>query len=358
MCNLVHVPHRGTRQERICCHCVRELQPQRCYKTNDERLDSRTRDFPSSSFNPACRGTLGSSLRRARSRRSCRWPRQRESAGTNSLTVMSDKNLDPRIRTASGRPAKGAPTPAAEAHVWALPGEKPGTLEDIFAADDRRRQNLVLYEIRKVDGFRKCWEAIGAPGNPNDLIMAVMTCIIVHLRPLPRLADFRRGLLTVARRADETAKALEDLAKAVDEGGRVGWSYRLKAADFPDVTDPRVVADLRNIAISLYGVAARRAFRDQEGRSKMRAFEQLIRHLAGVFEHAKGRRPTITRDRHKPEGYGGRFWHFVEVVRPIATAIIETSGTGPLAQPATESARGKFIEDVLRKMRTEKSPSG
>jgi hypothetical protein len=56
------------------------------------------------------------------------------------------------------------------AYVWTLPDEEPGALEEIFAAEDGRRQNLVLYEIRKVDGFCECWEAIGTPGDPYDLI--------------------------------------------------------------------------------------------------------------------------------------------------------------------------------------------
>jgi hypothetical protein len=37
------------------------------------------------------------------------------------------------------------------------------------------------------------------------------------------------------------------------------------------------------------------------------------------------------------------------------TVIIETSGAGSLAQPASEVARGKFIEEVLKKVRTEKT---
>jgi hypothetical protein len=239
--------------------------------------------------------------------------------------------------------------------VWTLPHEEPGTLEEIFAAEDGRRQNLVLYEIRKVDGFRKCWEAIGTPGDPYDLILAVMFCINVHLRALPRLADFRCGLRIVARRADEAAKALEELGTAVDKVGREAWSYRLEAAGLPDVTDPRTIADLRHIAAHLDGVSARRAFRDTGGRLKMAAFEELVRGLARIFEHATGRRATITRDHHRSGGYSGRFWDFVEIVRPIMTVIIETSGAGSLAQPASEVARGKFIEEVLKKVRTEKT---
>jgi hypothetical protein len=63
------------------------------------------------------------------------------------------------------------------AYVWCLPDEKPGTLKEIFDAEDSRRPTLALVEIDKLDGFRACSEAAGAPVDPNDLILAVMGCM-------------------------------------------------------------------------------------------------------------------------------------------------------------------------------------
>ena len=164
------------------------------------------------------------------------------------------------------------------ARVWDIPGERPGTLEEIFDSEDSRRQNLVLYEIRKVDGFRKCWEAIGAPGDGYHLIFAVMICIAVHLRPEYRVADHRRELRVAARSFEKTAMALEELATvtnragrplgpwpwlarptmaleelrmATNRVGRVGFLMGLSNAGLSDPTDPRSIAHLRNIAASL-----------------------------------------------------------------------------------------------------------
>src|SRR6202040_1629587 len=111
----------------------------------------------------------------------------------------------------------------------------------------------------------------------------------------------------------------------------------------PDPTDPRLISELHDMA----SVLPPGAFKDEGGRRKMRAFEYLIRRLARAFETATGRRATLTRDHYGSSAYSGRFWNFVEIIRPVAAAIIETSEAGSLAQPETEVARGKFIEGVL-----------
>ena len=242
------------------------------------------------------------------------------------------------------------------AHVWHLPGERPGTLEEIFAAEDSRRQNLALVEIRKVDGFRKCSEVAGAPVDPYDLILAVMVCISFHLHPLDRRSHHRRELRLLSQAAEKAAKALEELATAISQSGRQAWEWRLCEAGFSDPTDPRLISHLRDLSAGLdYSLA--QGFKDRGGRSRMMAFEQLVRNLARIFERTTGQPATLTRDHFRVVGYSGRFWDFVEIIRPITAAIIETSGTGPLEQPASEIAHGRFIEKVLEKVRTEKTCS-
>jgi hypothetical protein len=237
------------------------------------------------------------------------------------------------------------------AYVWSLPDEKPGTLKEIFDAEDSRRANLALVEISKLDGFRACSEIAGAPVDPDDLLLAVMGCINIHLHPLGRLADYRRELRKIARCAEDAAKALERLATAIEESGRENWVRRFSLTGAPDPTDRPLISELHDIA----SVLPPGAFKDKGGRRKMRAFEYLIRRLARAFEAATGRRATLTRHHYRSSRYSGRFWNFVEIIRPVAASIIETSGAGSLAQPGTEVARGKFIEDVLKKARTEKT---
>ena len=243
-------------------------------------------------------------------------------------------------------------------HVWKLPDEKPGTLAEIFASEDSRRQNLVLHELKRANAFRRCAEPIGVAVDPYDLILAVMGCINWHLNPLYRPADHRRELKTFARRVRVAATALNELSSVLDQQGRLGWSARLELSGLPDPTNPQIVKDLFNLATGIEGTLARGAFKDRGGRSKMRAFEHLILRLARIFEDATGRRAAITRDHYRDAGYSGRFWEFVEIVRPVAASIIETSGEGSLEQPISELGRGKYVEEALRLLRTEKSGKG
>jgi hypothetical protein len=247
----------------------------------------------------------------------------------------------------NGGPAKRLPQ---RAYVWNLPDEAPGTLSEIFDAKDSRAQNLILYQIRKVDGFRRCWQAIGAMGDPYELIGAVMICISAHLQPRIRTSDQRRRMRLIAERA-HTAATPQEFSSTLDLIEREAWLWRVKDLGLTYPTDPRIVADLRNLAAGLDSMLARRALLDRGGRSKMAAFELLIQHLVHIFQRASGRRAALTRDHHRAEGYSGRFWNFVEIVRPIAAEIIETSGAGLLAQPTTPYARGKYIEEVLKKGR-------
>jgi hypothetical protein len=92
-------------------------------------------------------------------------------------------------------------------------------------------------------------------------------------------------LRILARRAEAAAKALEELSSAINRNrSRDGWSWRFREAGFADPTDPRTIADLRNMAAGLDGMLARGALKEAGGRSKMAAFERLIRDLARIFE--------------------------------------------------------------------------
>jgi hypothetical protein len=242
------------------------------------------------------------------------------------------------------------------AKVWELPGEPPGTLAEIFSAEDSRRNNLILYELRKVDAFGRCWEAIGAKGDGYALIWAIVTCINVHLRVPYGDAEFCRDLKETSRSAERVAAALEELKTTTERIGTAGFLAGLKEMGFPDITDPKLAKYLRQMATGLRELAARDAFKTSGGRPQMRAFRHLVDKLARLFEDATQRYPSLTHDENRPGGYGGRFWEFVEVVRPIVVEILERSGS-QLSQPSTPGARGKFIEGVLKKYRTKKETS-
>jgi hypothetical protein len=242
----------------------------------------------------------------------------------------------------------------AESYVWRLPNEAPGTLAEIFAAEDSRRANLLLYELQKANAFRRCSEAIGVAVDPYELILAMMNCIGCHLNPLDRPADYRSRMRILARCARAAAAALDELSSSLNRT-RLGWSVRFKLSGLPDPTNPEIIKDLYSLAAGLESMLAGGAFKDRGGAPKMWAFEVLIRALARIFENVTGRRAAITRDEYRGPGYGGKFWDLVEIVRPVVAAIIETSGAGPFRQPLTEGARGKFIEQALKRFRTEKT---
>jgi hypothetical protein len=230
--------------------------------------------------------------------------------------------------------------------VWEIPDEEPGTLAEIFAAEDSRRQNLVLYALRDANAFRRSAEVIGKPVDPYELILAVMACISEHLFWPAHFDEHRRWLGEHRPQLRRFAKRLRAAAAAHEKSSEPIWWWWLRLPDGRDLGG--IVADLRRLADDIDRRLDDGALKDREGRPRMLAFRRLIRDLASVFERAAGHRAAVTRDHYRPEGYSGRFWGFVEIVRPVAAAIIEQSGAGVLAEPATDLARGKYIEETIR----------
>ncbi len=213
---------------------------------------------------------------------------------------------------------------------------------------------LVYYALRDTNAFRRSAEAVGAAVDPHELILAVDTCIGLHLNPIGRLADQRRRMRLTADRA-RTATAPQEFLASLDEIERQAWLWRLTdlGLSYPD--DLRIMADLRNMAAGLDGMLARGALLDVGGRSKYLAFGRLISDLARIFETATRRPAAVTRDHHRPGGYSGRYWDFVEIIRPAPAAIVEASGAGSLVFPANEPARGRYIENLLAAARVQKA---
>jgi hypothetical protein len=236
--------------------------------------------------------------------------------------------------------------PLNNTYVWELPDEVPGTLEEIFAAEDSRCSNLIIYEFRSVDGFRKCWEAIGVPGDPYDLIGAVRRCIGWHLKPIIRQIDYQNSLRDRVRYTKVATTALEKLSLSINNSSRIGL-LSINNARNSDSTVSHTIEYLKTMTITLDSILAK-SLKNKGGRPKKVAFRQLILGLAGAFEGATGNRPTITRNHHVEGGYGGKFWNLVEVVLPIVNKIIQTSRASSLDKPASDGARGKYIEELLR----------
>jgi hypothetical protein len=259
-----------------------------------------------------------------------------------------------RRDTASRRMIPGA-KPPNRLQVWNLPNETPGTLVEIFAAQDSRRSNLILYELQKVDAFRKCSNAIGAPIDPYDLIMSVGNGIACHLGPGLTTSRFKRHNRQTAKYARDAAIALENLSASFKDFGALGW-IAPKLWSFPDPTDDRTIQSLFNLANGLDQFFERNKqgmFKDEGGRPKKTAFQRLIAELAGTYERATGKRATAWKG--ASGVWGGNFLKFVEVVLPVVRAIVKVSGVARLDEPISRRARGEFIEDLLKERRKRKN---
>jgi hypothetical protein len=145
----------------------------------------------------------------------------------------------------------------------------------------------------------------------------------------------------------------------MDQIERTAWLCRLKDLGLSDPADPRVIRDLANLAAGLDSMLARGAFLDRGSRPKMAAFGRLIQDLARIFERTTGQRAGLSYYQYAdPPRYEGRFWDLVEIVRPVAAAIIAKSGCPHLAEPKRDFARGKFIERALAEAHIDKTPAG
>jgi hypothetical protein len=101
--------------------------------------------------------------------------------------------------------------PDTRLHVWRLPNEPPGTLVEIFTAEDSRRSNVILYALKEADAFQKCSEVIGR-FDPYDLIMSLGLGIACHLSPLRTPSSLKGNNRRTAKYARAAAEALENLS--------------------------------------------------------------------------------------------------------------------------------------------------
>ena len=75
---------------------------------------------------------------------------------------------------------------------------------------------------------------------------------------------------------------------------------------------------------------------------KLKAFDLLVKCLAGAYTAATGQRPTATNE----QGYG-KFWRLIEIVLAVTSEIAEAEGIRfPL--PNSPSARAKQIQRLLK----------
>jgi hypothetical protein len=187
----------------------------------------------------------------------------------------------------------------------------------------------------------------------DGIVEAALWCFLVHnLSPLKQYSEIRKELTAVQRHAAKSAgdlrklsEALGELPKAWEELLSKGWA-RVTNGD-----DPAFLAMQLDALASLAqtGADALRG-RDKGGPRRFLAFEVLVRTLAETFEAGTGKRPTASYSDSKG-AYRGVFLDLVDAILPKVAKIAEASGRR-LAQPHSEDARGKYISDLLRRLRS------
>jgi hypothetical protein len=153
--------------------------------------------------------------------------------------------------------------------------------------------NLVRAEIVRVNGFARCWNAIGAQGDHWDLVNAIGGLVDRQLRGRPpRPGAFKRDLLLQAKNARAAATAIQAFLPAAGCGPQ-RW-----------VTLHSQIERLNSAADWWERTAA--TLTDPGGPRGMGPFKGLILDLATMFERATGKPATLTYDQYLP-GYKGRF---------------------------------------------------
>jgi len=235
-------------------------------------------------------------------------------------------------------------------------------------------QRSVVAQLHSSDELRPVREAIKAElmainencewairvGSPridfrSDLVEAVCVCVLMARQK--RTSELRRELTRLSQRAQAAAAALDRLRDAITSVAADHRDLLFDELRLGDTTDsdwvlatiapaPELVQQWRRLASGAQRLG--NSLKDRGGPQPFLGFKLLVLGLADAFGRATNRPAAITWDAHR-ERYRGRFWDLVELVRPIAGAIATRRGT-PLPQPATDQARGKFIERVLQRM--------
>jgi hypothetical protein len=187
----------------------------------------------------------------------------------------------------------------------------------------------------------------------KGVVEATLWCFLVHgLPPLKRYSDIRKELITVQHRTAKAVEGLRKLSQALDELPKAWTELLFKGwARAVNGDDPVLLAMKLDALASLArtGADSLRGL-DKGGPRRFLAFEVLVRELAKAFEGGTGKRPTASYSDAKGT-YSGKFLELIDAILPQIAKIAEASGRS-LARPHSGNARGKYVSDLLRRLRS------
>jgi hypothetical protein len=180
------------------------------------------------------------------------------------------------------------------------------------------------------------------PRFAEDLIEAILLCILVNQVPPERTSRIRRRLRNISADAQSAAHMLERLVSSLQQTTSI----------YPDVLNQYLLLENQIpelVALSKLARAHVEAMSsDKGGQQGMLAFRTLIKSLAHAFQHATGRFAKVTWNDHANR-FEGKFFNLCEAV--FAT-VLELCPDMP--HPQTDYDRGWMILELTRSPRPRK----
>jgi hypothetical protein len=207
-----------------------------------------------------------------------------------------------------------------------------------------------IYSQFSDTNLNECEALIGLTRPDEEFRMAIVDAafmaLCLQVKPPKRRSAIRKDREFLAAQAAAAATALQRLSDIFPQVVPRPPSHVLREP-LATLMAPETINVLRELAEAAKPDADL-TLTDTGGQPRVTAFSIFIRMLADAFGRATGKAATLTWDPLE-DRYEGRFWKLVHQVLPIAEDL-----AGNFA-PRTESARGKKIQRVLKRM--DKTPT-
>jgi hypothetical protein len=221
--------------------------------------------------------------------------------------------------------------------------------------DELRLKMKAVIRPRVPDYEEKIGLMASSPQFVEDLVEAILLCILVNRAPPERLSEGRKRLLSISNDAQSAAEILQRLDAALQRTTLVYPAILRRFLELGKQT-PEL------IALSKLARAHAEALPpDKGGQRGMLAFRTLIGSLARAFAAATGRAAKVTWNYGKSR-YEGRFFDLCEAV---LLTVLELCPNMP--HPRTDYDRGRLMYEIThtrrqshpkRARKSDKNPTG